>query len=210
MSKNNNNTPRLRFPGFTGEWVEKKLGEIGSFKKGQAFSKDEITSIGDTSCIHYGELFTKYQEIIKEVISKTNSQMRVHSECGDILFPASDVTPTGLARCSAILKDNILLGGDIIILRPEIPLISEFLSYTINTQKESIIRLVTGAVVKHITPGALASLTVFLPPTLAEQQKIANCLSELDDLIASETKQLEALKDHKKGLMQQLFPQPAK
>lgn len=207
MSKQNNNTPRLRFPEFTGEWVEKKLGEIGSFKKGQAFSKDEITSIGDTFCIHYGELFTKYQEIITEVISKTNSQMRVHSECGDILFPASDVTPTGLARCSAILKDNVLLGGDIIILRPEIPLISEFLSYTINTQKESIIRLVTGAVVKHITPGALASLTVFLPPTLAEQQKIAECLMAIDGQISAQSQKVEALKEKKKGMMQQLFPQ---
>ena len=202
--------PKIRFPEFTGEWVEKKLGEIGSFKKGQAFSKNEITSTGDKFCIHYGELFTKYQEIITEVISKTNSQMRVPSESGDILFPASDVTPTGLARCSAILKDNILLGGDIIILRPEIPLNSGFLSYEINTQKESIIRLVIGAVVKHITPSALATLTVFVPPTLDEQQKIADCLSELDALIAAETEQLENLKDHKKGLMQQLFPQPAK
>ena len=45
-------------------------------------------------------------------------------------------------------------------------------------------------------------------PQLAEQQKIAECLSSLDDLIASQAQKLEALKTHKKGLMQQLFPSP--
>ena len=41
-----------------------------------------------------------------------------------------------------------------------------------------------------------------------EQQRIADCLSSLDDLIAAQTQKLEALKTHKKGLMQQLFPSP--
>jgi type I restriction enzyme S subunit len=46
------------------------------------------------------------------------------------------------------------------------------------------------------------------PPTLPEQQRIASCLSSLDALITAETQKLEALKTHKKGLMQQLFPSP--
>jgi type I restriction enzyme S subunit len=48
---------------------------------------------------------------------------------------------------------------------------------------------------------------VGLPTKIAEQQKIADCLSSLDELIELQAKQLEALKAHKKGLMQQLFPQ---
>ncbi len=47
----------------------------------------------------------------------------------------------------------------------------------------------------------------YLVPSLPEQQKIAECLSSVDDLIQAEADQLQALKDHKKGLMQQLFPQ---
>jgi type I restriction enzyme S subunit len=43
-------------------------------------------------------------------------------------------------------------------------------------------------------------------PELEEQQKIADCLSSLDTLITAETEKLDALKTHKKGLMQQLFP----
>ena len=53
-----------------------------------------------------------------------------------------------------------------------------------------------------------SSLIIMLPPSLSEQQRIAKCLSSLDALIAAETKKLEALKTHKKGLMQQLFPSP--
>jgi type I restriction enzyme S subunit len=49
-----------------------------------------------------------------------------------------------------------------------------------------------------------------ITPTLPEMQKIAGCLSALDDSIAAEADKLEALKNHKKGLMQQLFPQPSK
>ncbi len=49
-----------------------------------------------------------------------------------------------------------------------------------------------------------------LVPSPAEQQKIAECLSAMDDMITSESEKLDALKDHKKGLMQQLFPQPNK
>ena len=45
-------------------------------------------------------------------------------------------------------------------------------------------------------------------PDESEQQRIAYCLSSLDDLITAETQKLEALKTHKKGLMQQLFPSP--
>jgi type I restriction enzyme, S subunit len=43
-------------------------------------------------------------------------------------------------------------------------------------------------------------------PLVPEQQKIADCLASLDDLIAAQTQQLATLKSHKKGLMQQLFP----
>ena len=52
----------------------------------------------------------------------------------------------------------------------------------------------------------LRKTEVLLPPTKKEQQKIANCLSSLDTLITAETEKLDHLKDHKKGLMQQLFP----
>jgi type I restriction enzyme S subunit len=67
--------------------------------------------------------------------------------------------------------------------------------------------LFTGGGIKHLTLGTLATLKIPLISP-AEQQRIASCLSSLDALIAAESKKLEALKTHKKGLMQQLFPVP--
>lgn len=60
----------------------------------------------------------------------------------------------------------------------------------------------------NIRPDAFYSVNIPIPPTPAEQKKIADCLSSIDTLIAAEAEKLEALKDHKKGLMQQLFPAP--
>jgi type I restriction enzyme S subunit len=62
--------------------------------------------------------------------------------------------------------------------------------------------------VAHLGSSRFGALELAWPPTLAEQQHIADCLSSLDDLIAAQTQTLEALKTHKQGLMQQLFPSP--
>ncbi len=58
-----------------------------------------------------------------------------------------------------------------------------------------------------ITTGDFMAMPVPTPPA-KEQQKIAECLSSLDGLIAAEGRKLAALRDHKRGLMQQLFPAP--
>ena len=65
---------------------------------------------------------------------------------------------------------------------------------------------VTGAAPPKLTLGKLKGINVCLPPLMEEQQKIADCLSSLDEVITLESQKLEALKVHKKGLMQQLFP----
>lgn len=69
---------------------------------------------------------------------------------------------------------------------------------------------VTGAAPPKLTLGKLKEIQVPLPPTRHEQQRIADCLTSLDDRIAAETQKLDTLKTHKKGLMQQLFPKVVK
>jgi len=65
---------------------------------------------------------------------------------------------------------------------------------------------VTGAAPPKLTLGKLRGIPVPLPPKPAEQQKIAECLSSVDELMAAQSRKVDALKTHKKGLMQQLFP----
>lgn len=65
---------------------------------------------------------------------------------------------------------------------------------------------VTGAAPPKLTLGKLKGIPIPLPPKPAEQQKIAECLSSVDEVIAAQARKVDALKTHKKGLMQQLFP----
>jgi type I restriction enzyme S subunit len=207
MNNNKKLIPKLRFPKFSETWKIVSIADICQVYRGSAFSKADINKNGSKPCIHYGELFTKYGEVINKVYSKTNKTDGFQSEVGDVLMPSSDVTPDGLAKASAIMLGNVILGGDMNILRPQISVNSIFLSYLLNVSKSEIIKFVSGTTVKHIYPSQIINCCLPIASALPEQQKIADCLCSLDDLIAAESQKLALLKEHKKGLMQRLFPQ---
>ena len=65
-----------------------------------------------------------------------------------------------------------------------------------------------GGIVPSVNKSTIEAIKILLPPTPEEQLKIAECLTEMDNLISAQSQKVESLKNHKKGLMQQLFPQP--
>ena len=171
---------KSRFIEMYSKCQKNSLSSIASsWDKGQAFKKESIVDKGTTQCIHYGELFTKYGPIIDKVLSTTNEEAIKVSKKGDILFPASDVTPNGLARCSAVMLDKVLLGGDIIVLRLSDGVVPEYISYAINMQKEQLIRRVTGSVVRHLSSKNLASVTIPVP-SLGEQVMFVKIIRKAD------------------------------
>src|SRR5207237_92175 len=72
--------------------------------------------------------------------------------------------------------------------------------------REQIRKEAQGSKVYGISSGRLSTVNVCFPAKPAEQQKIADCLTSLDELIAAHARKVEALRSHKKGLMQHLFP----
>jgi type I restriction enzyme S subunit len=80
-----------------------------------------------------------------------------------------------------------------------------YLYYFLNKNKDFIVGN-GGSIFDSINKEQIENIRILIPSTLSEQQKIADCLSSLDDLITAETRKLDNLKAHKKGLMQQLFP----
>ena len=156
------------------------LSEIAqSWHKGQPFKKDEITDDGTIPCIHYGELFTKYGIFIENVVSRTNAERLRESVTGDILFPASDVTPVGLTKCSALLVGNVILGGDIIVMRPKKDFNPVYLSFAIRMEKDQLLSRVTGSVVRHISAKSLQSVKIIVPSTRL-QDDFAEIIQESD------------------------------
>ncbi|WP_419612838.1 restriction endonuclease subunit S [Thiolapillus sp.] len=203
-------TPRLRFPDFreAGAWEVRRLGEIGKISKGKGISKSDIKPNGALPCIRYGELYTHYGEVIRDVVSFTdaNPGNLVLSEENDVIIPASGETKEDIATASCVSVKGVALGGDLNIFYS--PMNGMFLAYYIRGNlKFEISKVAQGNSVVHLYTTQLEKLKLAVPPYPKEQQKIAHCLSSLDEVIGLESHKLDALKNLKKGLMQQLFPQ---
>ena len=195
------NVPNLRFPEFEGEWQEKRLSDIADLSKGIGISKDQLSADGEP-CILYGELYTKYKsETIKEVISKTNidNTKLVKSKANDVIIPCSGETAEEIATARCVLKDDILLGGDLNIIRLH-GYDGSFMSYQLNgKRKYDIAKVAQGVSVVHLYGEHLKNIKT-INPSLNEQKKIANLLSLLDERISTQNKIIEKLQSLIKGL----------
>lgn len=201
------NVPALRFSEFHGEWKEHKFGDIADFSKGKGISKADISDDGTLECIRYGQLYTDYEETIRDVKSRTNfpAEELVLSEANDIIIPASGETHIDIATASCVLKEGVALGGDLNVVKTEHD--GVFLSYYLNnTRKYDIARLSQGTSVVHLYAAQLSTLDLNLPEG-DEQQKIASFFSAIDTKIGQLTKKKALLEQYKKGMMQKLFSQ---
>lgn len=186
------NVPNLRFPEFTGEWKKERLDEIAELSKGIGISKEQLSSNGNP-CILYGELYTKYKsEIISEVISKTNIEKNKlkHSKQNDVIIPCSGETAVDIAVARCVPFDNVLLGGDLNIIRLH-KYDGAFMAYQLNSKRKiEIAKLAQGVSVVHLYGENLKSINTY-NPSLQEQQKIVRLLSLLDERIATQNKIIE-------------------
>mgnify|MGYP005937859163 FL=1 len=204
--------PRLRLSLFkddkSSRWSLAHLGEIVEFKKGKGISKSDISNNGTYPCVRYGELYTIYNEKIDKIQSKTNCNPNEHvvSKSGDILIPASGETAVDIARASAILRSDVILGGDINILSPKSnSLNSLFLSYSIvGKKKMELAKMAQGNSVVHLYPNQLKTLEIWIP-LIDEQTKIADFLSTIDEKIKLLTQQHYLLGQYRKGLIQNIL-----
>jgi type I restriction enzyme S subunit len=192
---------------FSGEWMLVELQDIFHFKKGNGLSKGMINESGANKCVLYGELYTKYSEVIHEIFSRTDSLDGTPSKAGDILIPSSTTTSgIDLANATAILENDVLLGGDINILRPKISMASAFMAHVLtHTKKHDIASRAQGITIIHLYGSDLKGIKVRIPSGVKEQQKIASVLSSADREIELLQSKLTSLKQEKKALMQQLL-----
>ncbi len=170
---------------ITTAWEQRKLGEIADFFKGNGLSWGDVDENGVKECILYGNLYTDYGMIATTVKYKTNKQISnpVYSEYRDVLIPASDTTPTGLARATSIEKAGILLGGDINIIRPHKEMNGSNISLAINANKSELIKLIKGITVRHIHNTDLKNVNIFLSKSELEQEYIVEIFKKFDNLI---------------------------
>ena len=217
--------PALRFPEFREEpgWDARPFIDLYAFGSTNIFSRDKLNyEKGAVRNIHYGDIHTRFRalfDISREVVPFVNStesldKLTPDSFCteGDIIFAdaSEDLADVGKSIEIVALGGNRVLSGTHTILahRKGGHLIVGFGGYLFrsNRIRSQIRKEAQGAKVFGISSGRLSSVKVCFPKNKAEQHKIANCLTSLDDLIAAHSHKLDALKAHKKGLLQQLFP----
>ena len=199
-------SPSLRFPEFNGEWKEERLSEIADIYKGAGISKDQLSDNGEP-CILYGELYTKYKtETITEVISRTDidNTKLVRSKANDVIIPCSGETAEDIATARCVIKDGILLGGDLNIIRLH-NYDGSFVSYQLNgKRKYDIAKVAQGVSVVHLYGEHLKGVKT-VNPCLAEQKKISRFLSLLDERIAVQSRLIEDLKKFKCAIVEKLY-----
>ena len=197
--------PRLRFPEFrdAGDWEVRTIGEMFSLINGCAFKPEDWKTSG-TAIIRIQNLndpsaeFNYSQEPVPE---------RNRVEPGDLLFAWSGTLGSSFgARIwngpSGVLNQHIF---KVLMDKQQVTL--QFALLVLARVEGQIARRTHGfkASFVHVKKSDLVKVEMLLPSP-REQQRIADCLTYLDDLIAAEARKLDALKNHKKGLMQQLFP----
>ncbi len=189
-TENNSRAPRLRFPGFTGEWEEKKLGEItNDIYQPQTISKEQFTNTGYPVYGANGIIgfYDKYNHETDQILVTCRG-----ASCGTINFSKGKCWITGNAM--VVNLDKVISHYN-----------KQFFYYLL--ENCDLNNIITGSGQPQIVRTPLLNLRILVPPTIAEQKKIAECLAEMDSLIDAQSQNVDALKEEKKGLMQQLFPQ---
>jgi type I restriction enzyme, S subunit len=197
--------PTLRFPEFrdAGEWDVRTIGEMFRLINGCAFKPEDWKPSG-TPIIRIQNLNDPSAEFN---YSQAPVPERNRIESGDLLFAWSGTLGSSFgARVwngpSGVLNQHIFK-----VLMDEQQITLPFSLLVLARVEEDIAKRTHGfkASFVHVKKSDLVKVELLLP-SLPEQQRIAECLSSLDELIAAHTQKLERLKVHKKGLMQQLFP----
>lgn len=208
--------PALRFSDFEkiGNWQEKQISKLGETVNGLSGKKGGDFGRGKPY-VQYKQVFSNsfvdFSKCGKVDIEDGENQNTLQK--GDILFTTSSETPDEVGFASVVMKhpkEPTYLNSFCFILRPSnlkdiIPDFSRYLFHS-PIYRKSVSSIAQGSTRYNLSKVAFLKLKIPLPQT-EEQEKIASCLSSLDELIAAHNDKLAALKVHKKGLMQNLFPQ---
>jgi type I restriction enzyme S subunit len=215
MMEKQKNIPVLRFPEF--EIVEnisyKKylFRDIFNFSTGKSIKQNEASPDFETPCVRYGELYHLYNEVIKEVINKTNVDKSelLFSQGDEILLPSAGEDPLDIGSASALTVENVAIGRTINILKPmKANVYSQiYVAYYINQKlRKNISALAKGVSISNVYNSDLKTLEIILPP-LPEQHKIASFFTAIDQKISQLKKKKDLLEQYKKGVMQKIFSQ---
>ena len=213
------NVPNIRFPEFenSGEWVEKKLDNIGNFFRGHSYSKKDVSTEDngntivlrsnniDEYRINYNDLQYVTKKCRKEIIVKNNDIIICMSNgSANLVGKNAYIRYDKIPHDKKIDDKDITVGAFCGIYRTENQIVKYF--FQSDFYKKQLQTLFAGSNINNLKGTDILSMYIYTPTSSQEQKKIADFLSSVDELIIKKTNKLKLLCDYKKGLLQQLFP----
>ena len=191
------------------QWKVKRAKYIAtSIFKGNGITKEDIAFDGNTPCVRYGEIYTKYNISFKECKTRTNREklsILQFFRYGDILFAGTGELVEEIGKNIVYLgEQECLAGGDIIVMRhKQDPAFLNYALYATCSQMQKSFGKAKLKVV-HISASEIGNIFISLP-TIKEQRKIADYLddkcSKIDKLIEIKQSKIEKLQEYKKSLI---------
>lgn len=200
------NVPDLRFPEFQGteEWKERQLGNIGEVITGNTPSTKDMTNYGGNKLFVSPADISSNRYVSDTKIKLTDKGFSAgrYIRANSVLFVCIGSTIGKVAQN----KIECITNQQINVIVPYEEYLSDFIYSILEHKAPQIATLAGKQAVPIINKTLFSSISILVPPQKEEQQKIADCFSSLDELIEATSRKVEILKEHKKGLMQQLFP----
>ncbi|MGG5314307.1 type I restriction enzyme, S subunit [Enterococcus sp. DIV2371] len=194
----NDAQPEIRFPGFTEDWEQRKLGTCVKFLNGKAYKQQELLDVGKYRVLRVGNFNTND----KWYYSNLELDENKYANSGDLLYLwATSFGP------EIWNEEKVIYHYHIWKLEVTDNSIDKHYLYTwLLTDKERIKQSTNGSTMIHITKGSMEEREFQFPIDITEQQKIGSFFKQLDDTIALHQRKLDLLKETKKGFLQKMFP----
>ena len=209
MKKETKKAPAIRFRGFTDDWEQYKLGNMGSTFTGLSGKTKEDFGHGNAQFVTYMNV---YSNSIADLTMTENIEIDKHQVCvkyGDIFFTTSSETPNEVGMSSVWLgnTDNTYLNSFCFGYRPEIEINPYYMAYMLRSRsiRNQLVILAQGISRYNISKNQVMKIEVPFP-ALAEQKMIGECLTNIDNLITLHQRKLDQLKTLKKYFLQNMFP----
>lgn len=191
--KNGAKVPEIRFPGFTEDWEQRKLGEVVQIVMGQSPNSENYTDNPNDYILVQGNADMKNNRVVPRVWT---TQVTKQAEKGDLILsvraPVGDIGKTDY---------DVVLGRGVAAIKG-----NDFIFQQLGKMKEDGYwnRYSTGSTFESINSNDIREALIIIPD-VKEQQKIGSFFKQLDDTITLHQRKLDLLKETKKGFLQKMF-----
>ena len=196
--KNGEKTPEIRFAGFTDDWEQRKLGDVGSVAMCRRIFKEQTTNKGDIPFYKIGTFGDQADAYISRELFEEYKSKYPYPETGDILISASGSIGRTVEFSG---NDEYFQDSNIVWLKHDDNIKNEYLKVLYQVIKWSGIE---GTTIKRLYNSNILD-TEFMLPSIAEQEKIGQYFTNLDHLITLHHRKLEKLKNIKKSMLEKMF-----